>query len=521
MKKNKIILTASLTAIAALTIPVPILITLKQNQEKPELQAKKYQLFNHEFDTENEAMDYGNASALKSATTIDEPMSWSLKMGDRLQNYNDPALANAYLESRIDSYPYQTSRNSLSLNSDHSLLDDEIKNLHFENSPNNELATAYRGKNNYFYDSEQKAKLSYLNIHEAYLYDNIYFKTKEELAIYLEKKLTKIDPSATKPQAVIIKGKNNQFSTPFLVSDIQNLNSPDRSDTKKAIYDFVENNYQNYFVVKDKENPTQYFNYENIDKIKENFSPNYTQLITNQSKGRYIVDLDKSDKYDLIGPYYVNSDDTIELMMDKKNWRKIDGNDYSIVTNIAHQQLIVKFFDSILGNNYNAKTDKIFDFQTGVQNPKLAKIASQLQKDVDAYFSVMQQEQPAIYQDLVDIYTTMKQGKRYSEFLKLPVIFLATIDRLLEQRCRQKYIDYTRKIYTEITDYYDLLVKYSLPKTFLKGAKGSDFDFTNLFEINNFNLDLSYDIESIVSKMYSAFPDLIKGIEFQGTCKSY
>lgn len=498
MNKKKIIISSISTIMACSLLAYPIFATIQSVSSTVKQHKAGYEFLNQKFANKQDAINYANNLTIFNSSNVNTPVSWSLNVGNKIINFQSPSEIIDYLNKYIDTKEYTTYKNNIETNSDGSIVVDEIKNMNFTDS---NPVPIYRGKNNTIHTSLQSAQDSYLNIHEVYYFDNLFFRSKEELSIYLEKKFS--SPSSTKNvESIVIKNKNGEVSLPINLSDIKNIDDPN-SKTRDYINDFVINNTDPYFELVDSANIKHYFNKNNVNEIQNSYNPNFVKLMSNQGKGNYIVDLDKEDEYTLYGPYYVKSEASIEMMTDPDNWRKSEGIDNQFISNALVNEKVTNFFNSLVYED--EIEDKIFTY-------------SPIQSDIDAYFSELNEEFPQIYNSIFEISTTMKKGKRYSQFLKLPILFVHTIDQLVFYRAPQKYIDKTREIYTKITQYFDEKMKYSIPRDLLIGVDGTIFSFENLFGINNFSLDLNYDVETLVSIIEKKYPQLMRTIDFIGYC---
>ncbi len=496
-KKNKFALISALSLSAIIMVP-PISIMSVRIAQNKSIQ-HQYSFMNKIFNSKSDAIKYGLDLAQKDEGENEVATSWTLKNNNSTKSYSSPDSVINKLSSEIKTYEFVTNKNDLLLNSDGSIVSDDLKDMEF--SSNIKTTKVYRGANNSIYYSEKAAKDSYYNIHQIYFFNNLFFRSKNELAVYLEKNIgiSKLDVDA-----IVINCDNNAVSLPIKVSSLKEDLNDKTSPMYKYIEKFIKQNAQSYIDLQDKDGSHIYYNRNELNKIGINkYDPVYTQINSNQGRGNYLVDLDKSDEFDLLGPYYTPSSSDIKKMKDPSLWQKISGRDSKFVDHQLENELVTRFFNTVISSSRTNENGAIFQID-GMQN------------EIDDYFSMLNKNLPNIYNSILDVYNTMKKGKRYSEFLKLPILFVHTIDQMINYGVDQTYIDKTRYIYNKIAEHYDLILKMAIPHDLLLGKYNVPFSFVNTFKFEDKTLDLNYNIDTIVSNIANDFAPLIKVIKFIG-----
>ncbi len=494
-KKNKIWI--SILSASTLIIMPPITLASIKIASHQTMNSK-YSFMGKTFNSKEEAIQYAISNASKTKDMTNVATSWTLKQNNMTNSFESPDVLINALSSQIKTFEFVTNKNELSLNVDGSIIPNELKNMDFSSHPN--TTKIYRGANNGIYTSEKAAKDSYYEIHQVYFFDNLFFRAKNELAVYLEKNW---EVGKKEAEAIILKSANQSISLPIkidaLATDLDNPNS----DTYQYIEKYIRQHANGYLSFAEKDNKRTYYSHEEISRIGTNkYDPNYTQITSNKGKGNYIVDLDKKDEFELLGPYYVESSSDIKKMKDPSLWKKISGRDSKFVDNALETEKVTHFFDTIIS--------RASDEHNNFFNIPL------LQSEIDQYFNILKNDLPKVYASIENIFSTMKKGKRYSEFLKLPILFLHTIDEMISYRIDQHYIDLTRKVYNDIAKYYDLILKLAIPRDLLKGRKDNYFSFEEMFKFNNKTLDLNYDVDTIVSNLVNNFQPLVNTMDFIG-----
>ncbi|MGL5733148.1 MAG: hypothetical protein ACRCXE_03690, partial [Metamycoplasmataceae bacterium] len=139
------------------------------------------------FKNKEELLDYAQKSYYQGSKTIDNRISWSIDEKGQKLYFNDPMLLREHLSKQI----IQTSAlSSKKFNQESGGLgeinDNDFSSLYFNQSRDDLKRDIYRGKNNSIHTTVESAKDSYLSIHDAYYFNNIYFRNIEELKVYLQ-----------------------------------------------------------------------------------------------------------------------------------------------------------------------------------------------------------------------------------------------------------------------------------------------------------------------------------------------
>ncbi|MDE6289536.1 MAG: hypothetical protein K2L64_02095, partial [Ureaplasma sp.] len=423
---------------------------------------KKYNYLDEEFDSIEEALSYANSNSEKFQKRTKYASKWSLNVNNNLVMFDEADKVYDYLEQYIKPVPYTSYTTDLQTDYIGALYPNEMSKMNFDN--NSKIQTVYRGKDNSIHLSIEDAKKSYLRIHEVYYFNGIFFRTKEELSQWLEQN---IENCKGKVYEISFKNAEGRNSLPI---NIDLLNSQlSQNKVPYIIENFVKTSNKPYFEYEDKTTgETLYISESSINEIVNDYDSSYIHMQSNQGLGNYIIDTTTEDEADFIGPYYVRSGSEINQISDNSKWSKISGVDFQLINDMASNELISKFMNLMLSSfkNDNASNDT----QTEIYNfPDVT-----LQTKVNNYFIDLEKNVNRVYKSIINLFNTMKQGKRYGEFLKTPVLFIHTIDQMVAYNVEQKYIDKTREIYSLICDYYDNQLYSTVPSRLLIPKKYLD-----------------------------------------------
>lgn len=509
---KKISKTTLITSLVATTLGVsvltPLIVTeVNKNKVKKE-PSIVYNFDGKQFNSKNDLQMYALEQATKENVEETNRESWTLNVNNEKINFKSFDELSKFVKNKINTYQVISSQKYDALSKDE-LTPEQLSNLHLS-SEKNETVTIYKGIDDQYFLTEEEAKLSYLQMHEAYYFDGLYFRNKQELANYLNKNFDRFQTQQQKKDSFILKSPNNLWSRPF---SLEKLKQKDPYEIKE-FSSFISNNSQNYLRTQNNNKSISY-NYvksENIinnpGQYINNFSDyNYITVNSNQGKGNYIVDLKQDDEYDLFGPYYLQTGGEIEQITDPKSWNKLEGTDFSYVTNATNVELLSKFVDLISNDKVNS-----MDKEDNDQLKYPFEIES-LHQQTTNYFDNLKAKAPQVYNSVMNLFKEIVNGKRYSIFYKIPILYVKTIEELMFYKIDYSLVKETRDYYAGICDYLDEQLKLFLHPDFLKHKNGVDtFSFKELYKIDVNNLDLSYDIESLVDILNQSYPKILPAI---------
>lgn len=517
-KKGKILIT-SMALASVVSVPLIVTSSIIFNQKK--VSKSKYLFDNQTFESQQSALLYAASKADSYYKETKTPIEWSINDNNKLITFDSYNSAVEYLKRFIEKKEYTSYTNNLKTDSIGALELNEISKMNFSDVTKK---TVYRGKNNSIYTSEESAKKSYFEIHEVYYFDGIYFRTKEELAVWLEKNMQNYQNNKNKSTyEIVLENGNGATSMPIKLDELKEFYSTHQdSDIPYQVDNFVKANAIPYFKYHDKVlNKDIFVNTDDAEnELIKNFNPSFVKLISNGAKGNYLVDTSTEDKAELFGPYYVKSGSEILDMDDRSKWRKLEGTDHQIVDQMRQNELVSKFMNLILAVPSESANEQLFNSKE-TSELKIYEIPD-IQFQIDEYFKTIQKDLPKIYNSIVNLYKNMKNGKRYGEFLKTPILFVHTIDQLIYYNAPQKYIDMTREIYTLICEYFDTQLYSIVPEIFLLEENNQKkFSFVDLFKVNNQSLDINYDVESLIGEIINNYPYLFEFIQFLTNYEMY
>ncbi|MDE5599715.1 MAG: hypothetical protein K2I49_02150, partial [Ureaplasma sp.] len=515
MNKKTKIFTISVTCASLVFVPTLTSVSIILNSNKIISNAivnSKLNFMDQDFETKQDVLNYANSISQVYNRSIKTPVKWSINANGETLTFDNQKDIYNYLETNfITKKSYTSYTNDFLTDSIGAILPSEMPKMNF--SENTKTQTIYRGKNNSIYLTEKEAKDTYLQAHEVYYFNGIFFRSKEELSNWLEKNIMNIKGSKDlKAYEISLKDPNGGLSLPMKIYDLKKDFA--NNITPRPIESFVKTNSKPYFKYKNDNNEDAFVSEKNVNKLANNYDASYVNLISNQGKGNYIVDTAADDKADLIGPYYVKSGTEILQITDKTKWRKIEGKDHAIVDEMVQSELISQFMNLILFSPPNDLNNPKYNESNVYHSKNALYTIPILQEEINTYFDDLYSNFRVVYNSVKSLHDTMSQGKKYGEFLKTPVLFVHTIDQIIYYSGDQEFIDKTREIYTKICNHFDKLIYSTIPKKFLKSKNNKYFSIKDLFKVDNLNLDLNYDIDTLISEIVYEYPALYECIQF-------
>lgn len=508
-KIKNILLTTSFFAIAsiiALSTSLATYFSIKNNRNNKIYSFDGLKSNNFESLFNNVSSKY-----FKSSNFMNERYKWSINNGKSTLYFNNPK----YLRDEIMKYinvsrgfsSYDIKNNSNYLGAYGELSSEGTSKIYSDNYDDLKQRI-YRGRNNSIFLSEKEAKDSYLNIHDAYYFNNLYFRNKEQLELYLNREYyfdnnSEGFKSAKKVISVLNENnlstseainKENLFSALDQTSD---QNQKDVINSKKSFANFVSQNVNNYIEF-DNNGTYSYYKKEDINSVSDlmNYfdNPDFTKLYSNEGKNTYIVDLDQDDKANLYGAYIISSTKDLEMMKDKNQWYKTS----------TENKLISKQKDSIL-------ISSIFDIflipDENNNNP--INIQSLNEYVLNNYFNLLKSKHLNIFNNLKTLLEKIRRGKNYNKFYELILSYTFLINQLISSRANEDMIIKTKEVFNDIAMYIDKIIYMIFPKNLLIGKNDQLISFTKILNFKDNYKNLNTDINYYVDKISEDYPQFL------------
>ncbi len=516
-KKKKRILLAFALIFTAETIAAPIIALKVASHLKAENVSYKFD--GEIFSSKQAVFNYALSKAETEKSTDRIRHSWSISWDGQIKYFDNVRDLMNFLDKKIIVHK-GTASTEIKLGEYGEVPSSELYKLNLNKEV--KQTNVYRGRDNSIYSSEIDAKNSYLEIHDAYQFDNHFFRDKEELKNYLIINQATIKPST---DHVVIISPDNMMSSPI---DINKLKNKDEV-TINYINNFVNNYANKYIQIYDnKSNLYYYYTHDEIYKDIDNVTTiveDYSKVMINSNQGlpNYIVDLDKEDKNNLYGPYYAKSSAALEKITDPNCWKQISSDENNIVTMELEVEQLSQFMESIVQDT-EVLSEEIADQvdpaivrkyrKAGIETPFHIDI---IEKETNEYFQLLSSKAPKVYKSVMNTYNTIKQGKKYSTFYKLPILYIKTIESLMAHNCNQTLIDATFDYYKLVATKFDETLYAIVPSVFLwNDSRTEILSFAKLFKFGDTTFDFNTTLDAFTTIIVNEYPDFMKYIHIFG-----
>ncbi len=503
LKKLLIPLISSVIAIGTVT---PVVACTLVNHQKITSNANnvQYTFNNQTFNNRSQLFSYARSIANEKKYTTVNRDKWSIQYNGQTHYFSDINDLFNFLSDKIVQHKGSSSY-PLVVDADGGVSQQSVWDANLD-VDNINTTTIYKGNNDTYFTNEQDAKDSYLEIHEAYLFNGIYFRTKEELKSYITLNYDAINDNTDR--SIVVVSPNNNYSQPI---DIQKLKDKDPYETNK-FSSFVSLYANKYLEAESNNNSTdqkEYIYYDAND-IKNNEgnilarfdNPSYVPINSNQGNSNYLIDLNQADKANLYGPYYTKGTATLANINNPDCWSKAEGTSWNFNDNQKIAQLLSSFMDMLV----NEDDSSPYPFNV-----------SELKQGTEEYFTYLNNNYPYVYDSVMDLYNTMKSGKRYSLFYKLPILYVKTLEELIYKSAKQEAIVKTISYYKKVAQCFDERLYAIVPSIFLEPKEAGTYQklsFVNLFHIGAPLFDLNSDIEAFADIINQEYPNFVQYLNF-------
>lgn len=532
--------TGSLTLVAT---PI-ILFTNVNKVVNDELENPQKADNTHPYNTTYWKLDNVNQS-FATLQELDEYVTSNYIKGITAQIYLDDPLENG-----LNVTNEQAFFNAISLNSVVPLVVDSTTNA--INNYDQGQVYVYKGYDGHIYFSnvtdiaslekaEAQAKKSWMEVHSAYLFNNIYFATIYDLQTYLRLAYQDgtLKPEANSYQVVldsILNGQNSKIGYPinfasdatgkFLLPENQvQGNQTSLADLEKLVGNNIKDNSSLMLQFDSSTNPgtNEYVSFDDLisnslaaTELQEKL--NYWNIGAQGASSFYVIDNQKDSRGQLFGSYFLESNVDIgqslgygsvtEGIMDQDNWSRISPEDAQ-ATLIQNYDLNVEMVGNIIAMAFNILNTQgnlsQNDATLEVSLTALWKMAEEAQKQVKffdryqidlnnlsfiAYLDqISQSNKPYLYlgQSLLNANRTLISGKKYNAFYLLPILRNYAISRLIINGASQQELANVNNVFIALSDIMSWFTNKLLRPLFLDLKGTSLTNGLNLSQIYGFD----------------------------------
>ncbi len=504
IKKLLIPLLSSVLALGTIT-PVVACTIVSHDNVVNQPNNVQYTFNDQTFNNKSQLFSYARSIAQENKYTTIDRNKWSIEYNGQTKYFSNINDLFDFLSDKIITHKGSSSY-PLVVDADGGIDKSSVWNDNLD-IDNPSTTTIYKGNNDTYFTSEQEAKDSYLEIHEAYLFNGIYFRTKQELKSYLTTNYDLVKDNSDK--TIVVVSPSNNSSQPI---NLEKLKAKDQYELNK-FSSFVSLYANKYLEVESNNNSTNqkeytYYDANDIKNITSDAlsrwdNPSYIPINSNQGNGNYLIDLNQSDEADLYGPYYTKGTASLESITNPDCWTRLEGTSWNFNDNQKIAQLLSSFMDMLI---YEGEDNGMYPFN-------ITDISSQ----TNEYFTYLKTNYPYVYDSVMDLYNTMKTGKRYSTFYKLPILYIKTLEELMYVSAKQEAVQKTIDYFKTVAKSYDKRLYAIVPSIFLEPKVEGTYhklSFVDLFKIGDKTFDLNSDIEAFADIINQEYPNFVEFMNY-------
>lgn len=491
----------NLIALSSLLIPTSLALSCG-NSVIPKNDVINFKYQDSTFSSERELIDYLLSNQLieskyEAVDSDHENLHWKIDGTEKVflnlkeldqyvaENYVETVTANIYLEGQ-EFLPDDDFLASIPLNSVVPVQYDKNGNVLGR-------AYVYRGIDDGFYfttnplemnEMEENAKKSWMEMHNAYLFNGVYFANKEDLTYYLEIKYQSDASDPTKladlrNYQIVMDSKNGKVAQTISIKPNKVPTDEELSDLERMVGYSVYNNSdlglgigenKDTFISfsdmeKDKVGP------DNLNKLEDELQ--YWNIGTQDGESFYVVDNAKGSRGELFGSYFQkspvdlgftsNDNRYTEGISDYQNWVRndsvgeadlsqaidINGTMIGSLMSMAFSQLCKNYLISEETNINKGGIDlevsmsellEVAETQDYfLNNPIYSSDKSFVDylNDLSNYGGLNEGLYPNLGYKMISMSQNLANGKRYNTFYLLPIARNYVISRLINSQISQ------------------------------------------------------------------------------------
>lgn len=491
---------------------------------------------NKEFSNYEEAYEYALKSVSNEKFDSTNKKLLSLNVDGTTYIFETPDELNDFISSKIKMIENATTNETThNLNDDQSIPLNELYkyNINTENDTTfeNNITTIYKRADGMYFDGGEealnKAKESYLEIHKCYNFNGIYFKTKQDLELYLKNiyvEQIKNGISASAQTGGVADTNNYKKvyindETGRKIATSESIYFKD-NNTKDYVSNFLSSNAYKYLKIKngDPENKNDvYLKYNKYtNEIEGNLSETISiedlpvlKKVSTDNKSLYIVDANVNEKYNLYGPYFLKTDGNVTNITNPDMWIESEDSPEQIIRSQSIS-ILAGFFDLLLldpkakdqyQQNHEGYVERKWDPKSPLfyiseiskqsSSPETKTLFDKEQAMLNALkkVTINTNNGKTLYQDFVNMYNNLINTKSYSTIYAIPTIYNFITDNLMNYNASVEVVIAVKEYFEELCN----TIQGILESTFGDLLNSYDglkrFNFAEFFQINQYGND--------------------------------
>ncbi|ACF07364.1 hypothetical protein [Metamycoplasma arthritidis] len=468
MKKNYKAVSILLGSLLPITI-VPSVLILAISGQKTTLTKGFY--FKDQHFADYSAFESHIRSEIKETVQYDEK---TIYYANNINKQFDSELSlNKFLYNSIRSHDVSLLRDSRFYESSSNLplTNQQLNELDFNGLDAN--VRAYLGRDNVAYETEEEAKLSYLNSAKFYKFNNKFYKSKESIINELILNYNSIKSRYTleSEQLAELKRIYNleetdfmRFSAPNGAVSNANFNENGKLNLE-LLKKFINNNVKRYIRWEGQIYEVEDFIHNHFDKLKWRNS-SIIRVKSTKGNKKYLVDVDKNENANFYGDYILTSpSDDIRDFRNHSKWSKRTRNENIIdYRESIYKEIVNKFVSNLMMavNNYlldkkikeneNSKTELLNKFHNNFSIFNFLPLSedAEILKNHLKTFHIQDAKHSNLWEKFEDILKLMKNGKRGTFFNQLNIIYFSGLAYFAKHSASNTLVSLFKKYFKDL-----------------------------------------------------------------------
>lgn len=488
---------------------------------------------NQQFVNTSDAYEYALSLVNSEQFSTYNQKLYSLTANNETHVFNSALDLNNWISSKITTISNAASNDMYhNLNEDKSIPINEIHKYNINTSTNttfsDNITTIYKCANGSYLAGGQEAlenaKKSYLKIHKGYYFNGIYFKTRQDLEIYLTNIYgEQISQGICASSNDIDVGNSSNYKkieikdtsgNVIATSDAIYMN--DENNTKNEVSNFLYSNAYKYLKVSGSTSLVDtYLKFNKYtNEIEGNLGENISmsdlpvlKKVSTDNKSLYVIDANVNEKYNLYGPYFLKTDGNVTNITNPDLWEVSDDNPEEIIRSQAISILAGLFdllmIDPNIKNQFSMDSNGNMSRKWDGESP-LFYISSLSKTNGDSNLTLYNKEQKMLdaiqhvyttdssqnlYSDFYSMYNNLINTKNYSTIYAIPTIYNFLIDKLINYNADVSTVIVVKEYFDELCNTIQEILESIFGDLLLSYDGMKKFNFAEYFQINQYGND--------------------------------
>ena len=505
-----------LAALSSSLVMVPVTIFVSQA-----VQLSPYKIDGKQFHSSNSAMNYVLSQAEVDPYKNEVGAKWRLitpdgvvKHFDSPEQLKDEVYSEKYISKVNVTTSMDLSKKADLANGKLSLTSEELASLltSSDESINNTVRILKGSNDRVILDDgngENEAYGSYFSPQQAYYFNDFYFNSKEQLLQYLLNEYLPNNQQKKEFNSFVVQAPNGAKSRPISTDNDKSLESTN------YLSSFIQaNSLEVIEYTNSKSGETLHITNDNFSKQLDNIDLSdipYLHIGSNQGESLYIIDSDKNDDNNLLGPYFYKGVLDIGSFNNTKMWKKTNKIQSGLYVQSKIDSMIGSFFSSIINDD---PVLNLMEASEDCTEPSLFRtpIIMENGMTIDQWFTWwLKTLNVNLYNEVMIANKTLLKGKKYNTFFKFPTLLSFLLQRIVSHNLGNELIDLVFYYFGIVADFIQDAIETAVlhDENILTGVDGTRFNFKSFFNVGQNEFNINSSMEQYLIRLKTNYPKLV------------